>query len=100
DVWMQYSRGEVLAAVLVRDRRLRPYRAIDVCRQVASALDAAHAMGLIHRDVSPGRVLIEGRTASLTDCGLTKRLDGTHTELTKAGDVVGTIHYVAPEQIE
>jgi serine/threonine protein kinase len=45
-------------------------------------------------------VLIEGRTAFLTDFGLTKRLDGTHTELTRAGDVVGTIHYVAPEQIE
>jgi serine/threonine-protein kinase len=97
---MQYIEGQDLAAVLRKDGRLRPYRAIDVIRQIASALDAAHAQGLVHRDVKPANVLIEGRTAFLTDFGLTKRTDGTHTELTRAGDVVGTIHYVAPEQIE
>ncbi len=96
---MQYIEGSDLAAVLRSQGRLRPYRAIDVCRQVAAALDTAHAQGLIHRDVKPANVMIEGRTAFLTDFGLTKRTEGTRTE-TKAGDVVGTIHYVAPEQIE
>ena len=97
---MQFIRGSDLAAILNEEGRLRPYRAIDVCRQVASALDAAHGMALIHRDVKPGNVLIEGRRAYLTDFGLTKRSGGSKSGLTQAGELVGTIHYVAPEQIE
>jgi serine/threonine-protein kinase len=97
---MQYIEGSDLSTVLRSQGRLRPYRALDVCRQVAAALDAAHAHRMIHRDIKPANVLIEGRTAFLTDFGLTKRIEGSQTQLTQAGDVVGTIHYVAPEQIE
>jgi serine/threonine protein kinase len=98
---MQYVEGPDLAAILSSDGRLKPYRAIDVGRQVGSALDAAHASGLIHRDVKPANVLISGRNAFLTDFGLGKRIEGGDSAaITVAGDVVGTIHYVAPEQIE
>jgi serine/threonine-protein kinase len=97
---MQFIRGSDLGASLREEGRLRPYRAIDVCRQIASALDAAHGMALIHRDVKPGNVLIEGRRAYLTDFGLTKRSGDDMNNLTQAGELVGTIHYIAPEQIE
>ena len=96
---MQYVEGSDLAKVLRTDGRLKPFRALDVLRQVGAALDAAHVAGLVHRDVKPGNVLIQGRHAYLTDFGLTKRLS-SGDNLTRPGEVVGTVHYLAPEQIE
>jgi serine/threonine-protein kinase len=97
---MQFVPGSDLARILTREGRLGPYRALDVLRQVAAALDTAHAHGLIHRDVKPGNVLIDGRHAYLTDFGLTKERLGSETQLTRSGEVVGTTHYLAPEQVE
>jgi serine/threonine-protein kinase len=98
---MQYVPGPDLSAILREERRLGPYRVLDIGRQVAAALDAAHMAGLIHRDVKPANVLIDGRHAYLTDFGLTKDR-GSHAgnSLTRAGEVVGTTHYLAPEQVE
>ncbi len=87
---------------------LDPQRAVWVIGEVASALEAAHARGLVHRDVKPGNILVvegegsEGRDlVYLSDFGLTKRLEGgTAGGLTETGQFVGTVDYVAPEQIE
>ena len=74
-----------------------------IMTQLASALDAAHARGLVHRDVKPANILISGEgdheQVYLTDFGLTKRL-GSSGDLTRAGAWVGTPDYVAPEQIQ
>jgi serine/threonine protein kinase len=72
--------------------------AVDVCTQVADGLDAMHAVGLIHRDVKPGNILLDERDkAYITDFGLMKDRDAS--VLTRAGQALGSMDYMAPEQI-
>jgi streptogramin lyase len=96
---MRFIEGDDLRVLIRAGGALAPAAAADVIRQVASALDAAHARGLIHRDIKPANILLDrAGHAYLTDFGLTKRIhDATHT--TRTGDWVGTVGYVAPEQI-
>lgn len=96
---MRFVDGENLGQLLAREGPLPPARALALVSQVAGALDAAHARGLVHRDVTPRNVLIaEGDHAYLTDFGLSKRLSGTGPG-TAPGEFLGTIDYVAPEHI-
>jgi serine/threonine protein kinase len=99
---MEFVEGVDLASVIERDGRLDPDRALALLGQVASALDAANAHGMVHRDVKPSNVLIRGEGkedhAYLTDFGLTKRT-ASESALTLAGDFLGTPQYAAPEQI-
>jgi serine/threonine-protein kinase len=97
---MRYVDGEDLHLLVKREAPLAPGRAIAILDRVAAALDAAHAEGLVHRDVKPANVLIarDGHVF-LTDFGLTKRSD-SRTGLTGTGLVVGTVSYMAPEQFQ
>jgi hypothetical protein len=95
---MRYIAGTDLLALIRAEDGLEPARAAHLLTQVAAALDAAHARGLVHRDVKPANVLVaDGDHAYLTDFGLTK--SAASVGPTKTGQWVGTADYVAPEQI-
>jgi tetratricopeptide (TPR) repeat protein len=91
--------GSDLKSLLAEEHRLPLRRALRILGQIASALDAAHARGLVHRDVKPANILVgDGDRAYLSDFGIVKEVARNGT--TRTGSFVGTIDYCAPEQIE
>jgi YVTN family beta-propeller protein len=99
-VTMDLIDGTDLRGVLHREGPLDPRHAATIIDDVASALDAAHKRGLVHRDVKPANILIEAgdQHVYLTDFGLARQVDA-NTGVTATGAFVGTLDYVAPEQI-
>jgi serine/threonine-protein kinase len=97
---MRYVEGLDLAKLISREPSFDPARAVHIVAQIASALDAAHKKGLVHRDVKPANILIASQDdhVYLTDFGLTKSAS-SQSALTKTGMFVGSLDYTAPEQI-
>ncbi|OLR95539.1 serine/threonine-protein kinase [Actinokineospora bangkokensis] len=94
---MELVEGEPLAAILAKEGRLPADRTLDVLEQSAAALNAAHERGYVHRDVKPGNILITpSGVVKLTDFGIAKAADAA--PVTRSGMVMGTAHYIAPEQ--
>jgi DNA-binding beta-propeller fold protein YncE len=103
---MRFVQGRDVGTLIDRTGPLPPARASDIIAQVASALDAAHARGLVHRDVKPANMLLDESTGEdrqdhvyLSDFGLSKQ-SLSQTGITSQGQVLGTLDYIAPEQIE
>ncbi len=98
---MELVEGATLRQAIDLHGALPPARAADIASQVADALAAAHARNLVHRDVKPSNILVQldGR-AKVMDFGIAKAADQGHADLTRAGNVMGTARYVAPEQLE
>ena len=100
---MRFVDGTDLRSVLSEAGAIEAGAAVAVVAEVAAALDPAPAAGLVHRDVKPANILLTGRpgagSAYLTDFGLTKGLHSGGTQLTGTGQWIGTLDYVAPEQM-
>jgi serine/threonine protein kinase len=94
---MEYVEGDALSRTLSRVGRLTPARTMALVAQAADALHSAHEMGVVHRDVKPGNLLVRPNgTLVLTDFGIARSAGAA--QLTAAGSVLGTATYISPEQ--
>jgi Tol biopolymer transport system component len=107
---MQYLEGETLAARLQRSGALAIGEALKIAIEIAGALDKAHRVGVVHRDLKPGNVMLTKSGAKLLDFGLAKSnavgrgsmsvMPTTPVSITAQGTILGTFQYMAPEQVE
>lgn len=101
---MEKLDGESLQSLLDRETKVEPARAVEIVLQVLEGLGEAHAAGIVHRDMKPGNVFLTRpeaapEFATILDFGISKMRSGNVAALTQTGTVMGTPHYMAPEQI-
>jgi serine/threonine-protein kinase len=98
---MEYVEGGSLGGLLIKDPRLDPERVATIVAELASALEAAHAGGVVHGDVKPGNVLLTAEgNVKLADFGLSRLLTEASLELSVEGQLAGTPSFLAPEVVD
>jgi eukaryotic-like serine/threonine-protein kinase len=101
---MEFVDGPTLSTVLAQEGALPPARAVEIARQVAEALSAAHEFGIIHRDLKPDNIMLartrdRREVVKVVDFGIAKATEGSRQQLTQTGVVIGTPEYMSPEQL-
>ena len=96
-ITMEYIEGQDLRSIIREKKKFAPEEAVDVIQQVCQALDAAHSVGVIHRDLKPQNIMQDGSGRILVmDFGLARTVQGDG--MTQTGAIVGTMEYMSPEQ--